>query len=46
MSPFRRGDVARFAIPEDRRQEAEAWLAQEGWEELAEEPVDEESAAG
>ena len=34
-TPFRKGDVARLAILEERREEAEAWLVQEGWEELA-----------
>ena len=38
-TPFRRDDVARFAILEEHRQEAEAWLVQEGWEELGEEDV-------
>ncbi len=40
-TPFRRGDVARIAILEEHRQEAEAWLAQEGWEELKEEEAEE-----
>ena len=30
-TPFRKGDVARFAVLEERREEAEAWLTQEGW---------------
>jgi NhaP-type Na+/H+ or K+/H+ antiporter len=33
-TPFREGDVARFGILEERREEAEAWLAQEGWLDL------------
>ena len=39
-TPFRKGDVARFAILDERREEAEAWLAQEGWEQLAEESAE------
>jgi NhaP-type Na+/H+ or K+/H+ antiporter len=34
---FRRDGVAHFAILEERREEAEAWLVQEGWEELPDE---------
>ena len=41
-TPFRKGDVARLAIHDDRRQEAEAWLAQEGWQELPDEADDDE----
>ena len=45
-TPFRKGDVARFAVIEEHRQEAEAWLVQEeGWEELGEEAGEDESTA-
>ncbi len=40
---LKKGDVARFAILEEYQQEAEAWLAQEGWERLEDE--DEETDA-
>ena len=33
-TPFRQDDIAHFAILDERREEAEAWLVQEGWEEL------------
>jgi NhaP-type Na+/H+ or K+/H+ antiporter len=42
---FRRGAVANFAILEERREEAEAWLAQAGWVELADEPPSEGAAS-
>jgi NhaP-type Na+/H+ or K+/H+ antiporter len=39
-TPFRKGDVARLAILDQRRAEAEAWLAQGGWTALANEAGD------
>ena len=35
---FRRGKVAHMAIHDERRDESEAWLAQEGWRKLPQEP--------
>ncbi len=45
-TPFRKGDVARFAILDERHEEAEAWLAQEGWERLPEAEPDDDAEAG
>ncbi len=43
-SDFRPGDVGQFAVLDDHREEAEAWLAQEGWQRVEEERAGAETA--